>query len=633
MLEPQERTLFAEALRPPAGYALDCAVGATYTLDLVALVSLPLAFTFFDWQDDESAQTSPLGLLEAVRRNADRIAVFCQNDRIAVPRQYRGLFAYIEQSVIPVRPPEQGAFHPKVWAVRYAAPGQPIRYRLMVLSRNLTFDRSWDTMLALEGELAERKYAYSANHPLGDLFASLRDMAGVPLSERVGRQLDMVQDELRRVRFQLPEGFEDIVFWPLGVKGHRSWPFGGRRIDRMLVISRFLTEGCLRRLALLGRQNILVSDVDALAALGEDTLKGFSRVLIFQEGVEPEPEEDAGTAEATDSAQGDDRDVAAIPLTGLHAKVYVADSGPKAHLWTGSANATGSAFGRNVEFMVELVGSKSRCGIDAVLAGKGGGVGLGALLRDYEPGEPIVEDARRAALENQLEKARRTIAEAGLVARVSAASTADEYVVSLILPGRAGANLPEGITVACRPIALREWKPLELPAGGGRGARSIAEFGPLSLEALTPFFAFELTARGDGLKLSTSFVLRLPLKNEPEGRRERVLLSMLQDPDQVRRYLLLLLAEAASSPGEALAVFQALDGTGSDGPGAVVGWPLLEAMVRALHRSPESLDRVAQLIEDLGRTERGRELLPEGLEAVWEPIWTARRELRDAPAT
>ena len=49
VLDPQDRVLFTEALRPE-GYELSWAIGTTYTLDLVAAVAAPLAFALFDWQ-------------------------------------------------------------------------------------------------------------------------------------------------------------------------------------------------------------------------------------------------------------------------------------------------------------------------------------------------------------------------------------------------------------------------------------------------------------------------------------------------------------------------------------------------------------------------------------------------------
>ncbi len=632
MLEPQNRTLLMEALRPPAGYSLDCAIGTTFTLDLLALVTVPLGFTIFDWQDDGGRpEANPLALLEAVRRNAERIAIFCQEDRIAIPRQHKGLFGYIESSVIPVRPPEHGSFHPKVWALRFVGPGRGVLYRLLVLSRNLTFDCSWDTMLVLDGELTGRTYAFAANHPLGDFFEALPRMAAAPLSQRVHQQVDRVQGELRRVRFQLPEGFDEAVFWPLGIRGHPRWPFKAR-IDRILVVSRFVSDGRLRRLAAQGKGNILVSDVDSLAVLDQSTLDAFNRVLVFQDGVEPEPEEETDVAEAGATSEARPEVGAGVALTGLHAKAYIADSGWKAHVWTGSANATDAAFTSNVEFMVELIGRKSRCGVDAVL-GEGAERGsLLSLLRDYERREQLVKDPVMAALESLLDEARRQIAKAGLLARVSPAEKPQEYLLALHLPDAPIPRLPDGVRGWCRPITRRE--SLEWGSGDGPASSdgSIAAFGPLSLPALTSFFAFELTASQACQKLSTGFVLNLPLQGAPEDRSERILLSLLGDRDQVRRYLFLLLAEVASSPGEVLDLARALDGAGTHGGGVEAGLPLFEVMVKALHRSPDSLDRVARLIDDLKKTPEGRSLLPEGLEVVWEPIWEVRKGLRDEAA-
>ncbi len=90
MLEAEDRQLLLDALRPPAGYALDRAVGTTYSLDLMSLLVAPLAFALFDREaSDGRLVADPIALLEAVRRNADRIDIFCQAGQIAVPREHR----------------------------------------------------------------------------------------------------------------------------------------------------------------------------------------------------------------------------------------------------------------------------------------------------------------------------------------------------------------------------------------------------------------------------------------------------------------------------------------------------------------------------------------------------------------
>jgi hypothetical protein len=97
MLEPQDRHMLLEALRPPDGFHLHRAIGTTYTLDLLALLTTPLAFTFFDW----SSEAGPLGLdpllvLAAIRRNTERITIFCQAGRIQIPKR--------DQKLMPDRP-------------------------------------------------------------------------------------------------------------------------------------------------------------------------------------------------------------------------------------------------------------------------------------------------------------------------------------------------------------------------------------------------------------------------------------------------------------------------------------------------------------------------------------------------
>jgi len=47
-LTPETRVLLTDALRPPAGYRVEAAVGTTYSLNLTALLLAPLSFALFD---------------------------------------------------------------------------------------------------------------------------------------------------------------------------------------------------------------------------------------------------------------------------------------------------------------------------------------------------------------------------------------------------------------------------------------------------------------------------------------------------------------------------------------------------------------------------------------------------------
>ncbi|CAN5415678.1 hypothetical protein BH20CHL6_BH20CHL6_08760 [soil metagenome] len=53
MLGPDDRRLLLDALRPPAGYELDQAVGTSYSLDLTSLLAAPLGLALFDRESSD----------------------------------------------------------------------------------------------------------------------------------------------------------------------------------------------------------------------------------------------------------------------------------------------------------------------------------------------------------------------------------------------------------------------------------------------------------------------------------------------------------------------------------------------------------------------------------------------------
>src|SRR4051812_27239062 len=104
MIEPADRTVLTEALRAPAGFRVDQVITTTYTLDLIALLTLPMSFTLSAGDGiGESGRIDPIALLEALRRHAGRMTVFCQAGCIAAPRRGQLLFGYLEESVIEVK--------------------------------------------------------------------------------------------------------------------------------------------------------------------------------------------------------------------------------------------------------------------------------------------------------------------------------------------------------------------------------------------------------------------------------------------------------------------------------------------------------------------------------------------------
>ena len=124
-------------------------------------------------------------------------------------------------------------------------------------------------------------------------------------------------------------------------------------------------------------------------------------------------------ANATDESDEGGSADGEIDLTrGLHAKCYVVDAGWKSHVFTGSANATEAAFNGNVEFLVELVGPRSKFGIDALFRREDGKTCLGDVLDEFTP-KPVEVDPVAVGLRAAIEKTRQALTSAHFEATVS----------------------------------------------------------------------------------------------------------------------------------------------------------------------------------------------------------------------
>ena len=466
MLQPNSRRLLFDALAPPDGYKLDFTIGTSYTLDLLALLAAPVAFAFSDWQDQEGRPTpDPLALLKAVRQYADRMCLFCQAGRIHVPPTFQPLLVSLEDSVVEALAPRGGSFHPKVWFLRFESSEDPddVIYRFLCLSRNMTFDRAWDTMLCLDGQLTDRVNAFSQNHPLGRFVESLPSMSVRKMPRHWTKRIDEVAHEIRRVNFDLPNGIDELAFWPIGIDAETSpdddWPFPNSK--RSLVISPFVSDGLLTDLLTVSDQVELVSRAEQLELISPAKLKRFSEVWILDESAEPEPAELEEAAETDQELKGN-VNPESVPLVGLHAKLYVIDEGWDASIFTGSANATHAAFHQNVEFLTQLRGKKSKIGVAAIFGeSKNGDAGSAAgaaclmdMLQPFKPAESAEPaDETEKKFERYVDKLARQIASRQPVAVCKASEEGIGFRIDL-QPSRKGKLRPDsGHVISVRPAS------------------------------------------------------------------------------------------------------------------------------------------------------------------------------------
>ena len=444
-LHPDVRSLYGGSLRPPPGTVFDAGVATTFTLDIETALAVPVTLALFSSEDRDELLKSPLALLEGLERTADRLAIFCEAGRIqAQPAPQSRLCTLLERLIIEVAAPRGGSFHPKLWVLRYRPleTGEPTRIRLLVLSRNLTRDRSWDLCLSLDGEIMRRRRA--ANAPLVDFLRRLPSLATGAAPEHVDPLLADVSKDLHRTEWTLPAPFEKVEFAVNGTK-RRVWrPPGCRRLG---VVSPFCDEATLEMLADLSIEPpVLVSRSDELTAVAPRVLDRFSEVSVMDELAE------------TEDGEGDESDdEAARPLCGLHAKVFVQEHGWDTSITVGSGNATRPALltGRNVEVFATLTGKRSRVGSISNIFGPGG---FGRVLRAFRSAEIPQRDAAQRAAEQRIERARRELVDTGLTLECTARKDEEggqELWTVVLRPGRS-VGLDGLGSASCWPITRGE---------------------------------------------------------------------------------------------------------------------------------------------------------------------------------
>ena len=167
---------------------------------------------------------------------------------------------------------------------------------------------------------------------------------------------------------------------------------------------------------------------------------------------------------------------------------------------------------------------------------------------------------------------------------------------------------------------------MTLPPKHGAEPRAGLRFGQLSFETLTAFIACEIRVKAGSLSEKVVFVLNLPTDGMPADREDRLVRSLVNNREQLLRYLYFLLA-AQDAEGVSSAALQRLMAGDASSSRSIIPVDLFEQLVRALYQSPDQLKRIEKLLESIERTQDGSQdpILDEGLLQIWEPIRAVAR--------
>ena len=339
---------YGKQISPPPGYVLDRAVTTTYSLEMMALLSVPVALIYSKNLDDRE---NWMNLFDSIRKASEKLKVYCQKSKIIDPKKPNILFALVEDIITEILPPSSGiSFHPKIWVLRFTGPQNSILYRFIVLSRNLTFARDWDIAFSTEGFVS--KTVRLKNKPLTDYVSYLAQKSDFEDSKR------FIID-LNKVDFQIDWPFEDFQFHPIGFGKYLN-PLSEEKFHDLIIISPFLDAVTLKHFSqpdIVKGNRYLFSRKEELDKIHLDILGSFTNVYSFS-GRIVDGEEDVETLEEDE-----------VPLQqNLHAKIFIGNRPDGRTSWfLGSANCSGPAIKRNEEFLIRLNSNDSLASVTSAL--------------------------------------------------------------------------------------------------------------------------------------------------------------------------------------------------------------------------------------------------------------------------
>lgn len=352
-----------DILMPPDGYRLDRAVGTTYSLDLEALTAVAICLGLSEETDSKLMQ-NPIGMLNALQKVSDKIVLFCEAGQIKVPTKPTALSILLEKMVVEVALPKDRqlgrypSFHPKTWVLAYVNADGDKKYRFVVMSRNLTFDRSWDISFAMDSSKNVRQK--KKTQPICD-FLDYLVMNVHNTSNNAGKKRNLIRGlcaDIKDVSFSLDSKIfgEDFEVLPLGI-GKNAYRMqedilfckergnANSTFNELVVMSPFLSESVIADFNLTDRalsdcKRTLVTRRSELGKLKASDVDNFTIYALKDEIIDGEEEI---SDELADKKKQD-----------IHAKIYLRRKYSDVDLYLGSMNASYSAINKNVEMMLWL---------------------------------------------------------------------------------------------------------------------------------------------------------------------------------------------------------------------------------------------------------------------------------------
>jgi len=599
MLEPKnDRFDYGEQLNAPDGFELFAAIATTYSLDLDALLSVSVALGFKDTLEGDLSGEK-LVLLEAISGLKDKLKVFYQKGKMNIPLEYNYLFTLLEPCLSPIVPAggEFSSFHPKLWLLRYVESAkkskQEVRYRLIVLTRNLTFDRSWDLAVSIDGKVMKEKQSKDEKGDWIDFFKTLLK------NEKTFAPKSIFKKEMPYIKWKMMKNTWGEKLLPGG--GNKR-PLVFRNIDSIMVVSPFIKDAGNQIKALdwlgshvpEGGNKLLFSRAEELNAIGEERLMGWECYAINSAIVE-----------------GEERLEEGVERHNLHAKLIVTQRDNVVDWHLGSANTTSAALGdasqdpRNTEFMVRFSGYSTQIGSAALMKQWVGEEGQGLFVPHLFETIDDLEDTEGSTRLRSMIFALIS-AEWLLEGAIDSTGT---YMLTLKVdsPTLFKKIKCSGARVEVDQLAI---------AGSKKVLTEQMQWNNVQLTQISAFILISIRLPHMEEEIAERVLLQVPIELEGgDTRYQGILKKMLDSNEKVLNYIRMLL-NPDSDKNEWLA-HEKNRGNGANSEIDIfdTDTPLFEQLMFTASRHPEALERLEALIVNL---EESNIEIPKEFKALWK---------------
>ena len=603
MLEPNnDRLNYGELLTPPEGYSLDFAVGTTYSLDLDALTGACLALGLSE-ETNSKLLDNPIYILEALRLTADKIALFNDGCQISVPNNISKLYILLEKIVFSIRLKSRKknvypSFHPKFWIIKYVSSNKDIVYRVIVLSRNLTFDRSWDVAFSMDGVVTNRRL--NKNLALCDFLNYL--VNNLPSNDNGRKKATAIRKiikDIPYIRFDLDKKsdlndkeFEDYEFIPSGIKSfdNKIWsideyPLFKEGFNELMVITPFLSRNIIKELndkvgeKITNYDYTLITRALELEKLKKEDVSNFNIYRLKDEVIDGE---DALSEEASHIQQQD-----------IHAKVYATRKYSDSNLYIGSLNASENAINNNIELMIRL-----QCNNRYMNPSKLREELFNYDIDDEKNKNPFMlvdviekKEDKEKDIRNRLNDVIKYIDRSNPKAR--AKKEGELYTLEIEI----NAEIPHQ-KMLIQPLLINKSSEL----------KNHIIFDNLTALQLSEFYAIK--AYEDDICVEK--VMIIPTENLPVTREKEVVDSVITDRECFNRYVAFLLEDdSAIARTEIFNLDNTINTNKNDNK---VSISVYEKLLKALVNHPEKLDSLKYIIDNITK----EDVIPDGFKELYD---------------